>query len=205
MGDVVQFIPDPKVRGASVLVEFVGKNPATMKGTKKPPTKSPFRAGKIQSSAFHTVVNEIGKFWASCFVVTADGTHIGYLTDGRVGCSDQIVNVSRFPSAVSQKIEQPINHSLGHQEYFRTTISSPAFMGCGIHRAFSFERPVRDRSLRNTGTPGCARPDYESRLRSRQSGTADQRFYFDSRGRYSSRVRAVGTWRSSRRILRLRP
>lgn len=87
MGDVVQFIPDPKVRGASVLVEFVGKNPATMKVGKKAPTKSPFRAGKIDSSAFHTVVNEVGKFWARCFVITADGAHVGYPKDGRIGCS----------------------------------------------------------------------------------------------------------------------
>lgn len=79
VGDLVQFVPNPKLRGARIMVRFVSG-----KRSEKP--KSPFDVNMIRSSAFHKVVKQRSRFWVRCIVVTSDGKRHGEDYGGRVVC-----------------------------------------------------------------------------------------------------------------------
>lgn len=81
IGDLVQFVPDPKLSRVTIRVRFVG-------GEHSDTPKSPFDVNMIRSTTFHTVVNQHRKFWVRCFIVNSDGVSIGYDDGGKVVCDN---------------------------------------------------------------------------------------------------------------------
>ena len=84
IGDQVQFVRDqhdPKLRGATIRVRFVG-------GEHSDAPKSPFNVNMIRSKTFHKVVKRQSKFWVRCFIITSDGAVHGYGYGGKVVCDN---------------------------------------------------------------------------------------------------------------------
>jgi hypothetical protein len=77
-GDVVQFIPDPKLKGASVEVRFA---PSVASGT------LPLKVTRIQSTSFHKVVSNTRRFSAMCYVKTSSGDKWGGYDEGKKPCT----------------------------------------------------------------------------------------------------------------------
>ena len=78
-GDLVQFIPDPKIKGGGrVEVEFEPEHGAS---------GLPLAIERVQSTAFHLVVSNMRRFHVECYITTPDGVrHGGYLDDGGHPC-----------------------------------------------------------------------------------------------------------------------